>query len=556
MLKGNWDRQVAILIVFAKHDSSLFGEFVVAISDISRIMKKLRELIRSKSLPSRPKEEHYIYEDDRNDEDVVNSNSFRQSDDLIPSRASKVHSMLVDMREKSCNILTEEERTASKSLIFDPHNYEKTLQAAKEYALKERNRNIESNVSGESKMKENKMVKKKSKSKLSKKQLRQMLDETDKENQKPESIVAIEQMKNSNYFLKLSTQGDRTGGVDKSIPPSYVIQPHRVEKKDWTTPCQPYIPAAPNPIPPPPEDFTKVQKSPPKVPLNQSYWTGNNNEDETTLIMLLNKKYKNDSKKQKRVRFDLPNKKHVRFDIPEDGKHSKKKTSHYTKCTQKIHRGLLPRYLRNNTPINSVQELNYFEQVWTLLDDFFSKETICWMNDTIYRNIRMEGNSNMQSRQRVRLLRKGFEHAEALLNIPGSNKSLKLNSSKLTNVGYQQIKEKLLSQALCTSPFPPAAVSRFTEEFSHHWTFLCCFLVDAIIRKSILRNEYSTYDEKGVTWEDLKPQYSRVCMWESKFEMVLGEVLGGENIASRLLTLREYSLLRQFFDDTPDDSSD
>jgi hypothetical protein len=279
-------------------------------------------------------------------------------------------------------------------------------------------------------------------------------------------------------------------------------------------------------------------------------------------------------KEKKKVRFDLPAMKQVRFNIPKP--HEEAPSDNAEKSMQKAQNGKGPpplsRQLQKGTPVNSVQSLNDFSEVWTLLEDLFSDETLQWMNtvtttanttapgagagaEGVRTNIFSMSTHSMASfatpasRRRVQLLTKGFEHVEVLFNIPKPGARLKTTESRDTHQAYGAAKEKLLSQAFFTDDFSSVASSCFTEKYNKHWTFLCCLLADAILRKCVLHRDYAVFETGEGVWENESPENSRVHYWESKFEVVVGEVLGGETAAGQLLSLREFSLLRQYFDE-------
>ena len=499
-----------------------------------------------------------------------------------PGREHNIHSMLAQMREDSSSrALTEKERTANQGSGLDPIQYEKTMAAAKQFALQERHRNNQQpERQGElpdkkSKKKDisHKEEKKKQKNRpFTSQQMKALLNE-DKENMTPETQKELikQQLRNSNHLLKLSTQGDLKGAVNRTVAPAYRIRPgpKKAEVRDWTSPSQPYVPSVSPAAPPPPSlRKEKAQTQTQKPSPNCSYWTGDSNQDDQTLLNLLQKHDPNKEKKQ--VRFDLQTVKQVRFNIPDiNENNSQEKAQLHAQKTKKIPLRLHLQNENNNnnndnngSPVNAVLSLNYFTEVWTLLEDLFSDETILWMNDCTDEaeteaesmNIfstsaqTMASLATPESRRRGQLLVKGFEHAEILFNIPKPGTRLKTTESKGIHRQYGLVKEKLLAQAFHSADFSSESSSCFTEKYSKHWTFLCCLLTDAILRKRVLRHEYELFDAGDDLWENEKPENSRVCLWESKFEGVVGEVLGGELAAGQLLCLREFSLLRQYFD--------
>ena len=268
------------------------------------------------------------------------------------------------------------------------------------------------------------------------------------------------------------------------------------------------------------------------------------------------------------MRFDLPAVKQVRFNIPNnEDSFQHQDSSHHKESIQKIkNKGSLSRHLQKGLPANSVHSENYFTLVWRLLEDLFSDETIQWLKKSPA-EVHKKGTKNLfsisaqsitsfgnyESRRRVQLLEKGFEHVEILFHIPTPGVRLKTTESREIHQAYSIAKEYLLSQAFYDAAFPSASNSCFTEEYNKHWTFVCCLLADVVLRMCVLPRDYALFDEKGGQWEDDKSENNRVVFWESKFEGVVGDVLGGEVVASQLLSLREFSLLRTYFDDDEED---
>lgn len=533
-------------------------------------MMKLRDLIQARrSLNDSGPESHAPLDDD---DDRPELGFYSKSLGIPPTRtrpgrARNVHDMLVDMREDS-KALTEEERTANKGPSVDPIQFDKTIREAKDFALKERNRNVPSPVPSaisSKKSKKKKVVKFDNDGmkslkipQFTKGKLYAVLQEQDKENLTHDSeMMQRKQFNDSKRLFKLSTHGDLKTGVDKSIPASYRLRPHCVGVSDWTTPTFKYIPSPAVPLQAPGPRNVGNKKPPPKPkpPPNRSYWTGNSNQDENTLLNMLNK-LNTSGKSKKKVRFDVPEKR-VRFNIPEENEAKiDEEASLYQKEMKKIQKGPLPRHLNNISPINAVDRFNYFSEVWTMLEDLFSDETIQWMNgspEAECQNIfsipphSMASFATFESKRRVQLLSKGFEHAEVLFNIPKPSARLKTTESRDIHMEYAAVKEKMLCQAFNPSKFPSDSRSCFTDKYSKHWTFLACLLTDAILRKRVLNREYTEFECNGSLWEDYKPENSRVCFWESKFEKIAGEVLGGQETATGLLSAREFTLLRCFF---------
>lgn len=559
-------------------------------------MMKLRELMRSREKSSGPECE---CECECESEEVDNRPVLGYHSKTLgipptktrPGRASNVHSMLVRMREENStnNALTEEERTASQGQRIDASKYEKTMKAAQQFALKERNRNLQGDVHDKTSLVNTPVSKPKNYKQrtvqFTSQQMKKMLAE-DKENMTEETQKDIKSQlyKDSKHFFKLSTQGDLKGSVDKGFAPAYRHNLSRggAAVQPWVTPSQSYLPSVRPSAPPPPPSKPKPSatlNTDVKLPPNCTYWTGNSNEDDNTLFHLLNKNKKS-IKEKKKVRFDLPAVKQVRFNIPDrdSSEFSQDKASSQTsKSTQDIKKRPLSLQLQKDSLVNSVHSENYFTLVWTLLEDLFSDETVQWLNhcngpddghdgdpDMVHTRKNatnlfaisaqsMTSFGNHESMRRVQLLEKGFEHVEILFHIPKPGARMKTTESREIHQEYSAAKELLLSQAFYDAAFPSESSSCFTEKYNKHWTFLCCLLADAILRKCVLHRDYALIDETGGMWENEKAESSRVHFWESKFEVVVGEVLGGEIAAGQLLSLREFSLLRQYFDVVNDD---
>lgn len=496
-------------------------------------------------------------------------------------RAHNVHSMLINFREDS-KALSELERTATRVPSGDAIYFDETIQAAKLFALKERNRNMpkEAQETDEFELELNKTVTFSDDLSVTNGRgfIREHLDlifhQQDKENIPLERTRNEQLIRSCNRLFKLSTQGDLRCGVDKSVPTSYRHLQHGVAVKDWIQPSHQHVPFRPKRAPGPGrKKQLAVEPTMPPTQPNNTYWTGDSDQDDNTLLILLSKFIRSPNKTKKKVRFTLPGEEVQRKKSNQEEGLTCSPTS---AANQQLHKERLQPQLKksnlkhsaknNDEAVNSVHCFNYFSQVWTLLEDIFGDEARLWMNSVPSRGLTSATSTYIQHTHTHRahvssddcrlelLLTRGLEDAENLFNISRlcTPQSPVSHACRGVCEQYAAAKAELLAQVRHVAEFKFSAdpASCFSSQYGRHWSFLSCLLVDVILRKRVFRSEYAELEaEDGAEWESLRPQVSRVALWESGFERVVSEVLGGAAAAGRMLSLRQFMLLRQFFDE-------
>jgi hypothetical protein len=216
--------------------------------------------------------------------------------------------------------------------------------------------------------------------------------------------------------------------------------------------------------------------------------------------------------------------------------------------------------------LDAVTKRNFFGDMWMALEDMFGFEAISWLNgieregegegdgvegkggndsdedvgmDGVEDAVDHDGSDrhmlsthSMNSRQSLMaLLARGVKAAEKAVNV---STAIACNPAMLGK--YNESKNLLLKAARVGAANPAFN--------SQQWAFFGLLLIDAVLVKKVFTADYEGVGT-GLNQQQVDEAKSN---WNARYEAFAAGILGGAEAVTAVLTNREFSVLRQFFD--------